>query len=163
MCGFSAFNHTPFITDQNSYDLDRITVIDENGKVMKEYREDIDMDVAAITYYSKWEKKGDGYIRNVDYYMPKDYTPEELKVIVEQEKQFDPSLKTTETKNFLTDEELENNKSFLKAVIVEKDAKTVTIRETELENEATTTMAIGMFFLLSYGIKKTSKTRKKVK
>ena len=164
LCGFASFHHTPFITDVNSYSLDLITNIDENGKITKEYRKDIDMDDATIEYYSKWKETENGYERNIDYYMPEDYTVEEIQEIVKNNEKFTPSLRTTETKSFITDEEKEKNEGYLKAVIIEKDAKEVIIRETELQNEATTTMAIGMFFLLSYGLNRIgSKKRKRIK
>lgn len=161
--GFSLVNHTPFVTDSTAKTLDCITSIDENGKVTEEYSEKADMNTATIEYYSKWVKNGDYYTRNVGYYMPSDYSIEEIKEILKEKKNITPSVTTTERTSFLTEEELKNNTDFIKAVIIEKDKKEVTIKESKVENALDTTSSLIAFLLLCYGINGQTKVRKRKK
>lgn len=160
--GFSFVGHTPFSKDCYSKTLDQVTTINPNGKVTYEYKNTNGEDTVVVEYYSKWKKTDECYERSIDYYMPEEYTIESLKEIVEENKEIVPSVHTVEKRNYLTNEELENNESYMKATIIETNKKSVITMESDFDNAVTTSAAIAIFLLSCYGINKGySRKRKK--
>lgn len=161
--GFSACGHMPFVKDYHETTTDMITNIYSNGNIYTEACEDIEIETGVIQKYSKWRKTKEGYIRDVDYYMPKDYSLLNIMDIVNSNKKFKESVHTTEKKNYLSKEELENDKETIKATLINKDTNIIEEYETDLDNEITTTLAIGTFLTLCYGIdlNKKRKVRKR--
>ena len=150
--GFSICGHIPFIPDYHETTTDLITNIYSNGEINSKPYKGAEVENGVVQRYSKWKKTENGYARDVDYYMPKDYSLLNIMDIVEGNKKFKTSLHTTETAKYISKQQLENDKEIIKATLINQDAKTIKEYESEIENEITTTLAIGTFLALCYGI-----------
>lgn len=108
----------------------------------------------VVQGYSKWVKKGDSYYREVSVYNGFD-NDEILDMIVSQEDVNlrdllgAPDIVAYEKNNYVSEEELLNNKDFVKATIFKEDAWQVIEKET-MADELVEDLA--SFFILSFGL-----------
>lgn len=123
---FCYINCTPFMLDKYERHIKRKKELDKYGNIRYEDQlEKFDDDINRITYFGKWEPNIDGtYSRIVEMYKLKKLNDEEIINIINSEnislkdvfKTHIPDSKITETKNNLTEEEI-NKGSFLQATI----------------------------------------------
>lgn len=127
---FSVFGLTPFYRDDKKQKLQMMKEFDSLGNIRYEQQyEEYENSKNVISHYSKWNFVEDNlYSRDIEIYSMNDISEEQiLKLINEnnicslQEVLGEPISKKTETKNNLSEEELQDG-PFLQAMIYSKIA-----------------------------------------
>lgn len=169
---FTLTHNTPFYLDEWKVYPNIMTEFDNFGNIRTKSQKDhfkddngkkLDNSDSMLYYYSKWEKNDDGfYSRSIQTYSIKKKTYEDIVKLFEEEKSFEkenlslmdflgyPTSNIMETRNNLTNEELQEE-SFMEAFIYNKDKNNyVTYRETIYENRSDSMLyvLITMFFEL---------------
>lgn len=123
--GFAAFGLTPFYRDKCKQKLQMMKELDSFGNIRYEQQYDeYENSKNTISYYGKWKLfENNLYSRDIEVYSIEDITEETIMKLINEnsicslkEVFGEPILKKTETKNNLSDEELQGE-SFLQAVI----------------------------------------------
>lgn len=140
---FSVLGLTPFYRDEKKRNLQMKKELDSFGNIRYEQQyEEYEDSKNVISHYSKWNFVEDNlYSRDIEIYSMNDITEEQiLKLINEnnicslQEVLGEPISKKTETKNNLSEEELQGG-SFLQAMIYSKiDDDFIMVKESLADN-----------------------------
>ncbi len=141
--GFAAFGGTPFYRDEHKQKLEMMKELDSFGNIRYEQQYDVyENSQSTISHYGKWKLFEDNlYSRDIEVYSIEDITEETIiKLINEnntsslQEVLGEPISRKTETKNNLSEEELQSE-SFLQAVMFFKfDDDFIMVQESSIEN-----------------------------
>jgi len=125
--GFAAFGGTHFLKDKHKQKLEMIKELDSLGNIRYEqqYEEHANLS-SEISYYSKWNFVEDNlYSRDIEIYSLSDITEEQILKLINgdvrslREILGEPISKKKETRNNLTEEELQSD-PFLQAMIYSK-------------------------------------------
>lgn len=151
----SLFGFTPFhlVSEEKCYDA--MEEIGNNNFSKTTLMENVEGFNNIVQSYSEWILKDDYYYRKVVTYDNFDSAEILNKIVLQEEidlsDYFDNGITTYEKNEYLSDEEIMNNKEFVKATIFSKDAY-CTIEEESLFNEVTEDMATVFIFSLGIGI-----------
>ena len=139
---FAAFGGTPFYRDDHKQKLEMKKELDSLGNIRyeqqyKEYKNS----KSVISYYSKWNFVEDNlYSRDIETYGIGDITEEQILKLINEDVESlrevlgEPISKKKETKNNLTEEELQNE-PFLQAMIYSKiDDDFIMLKESSGDN-----------------------------
>lgn len=147
---FAAMGGTPFILDDQKKYLETKKEMDSLGNIRYEQQyEEFNSTAATISYVSKWEKASDGfYSRDVKTYNINEITEDIITKVINDvdilslDEMFGKPKSSVETKNNLTDEELET-KPHLQAVMYSKsDDDFIVVKESILANVSITVLWI---------------------
>jgi len=156
---FSALGGTPFYRDKHKQKLEIMKEIDSLGNIRYEQQYgEYENNTSVISYYSKWNYVGNNlYSRDIDTYELSDMTEEQiLKLINNNDESLreilsEPISKKKETKNNLSEEELQSD-SFLQAVIYSKnDDDFIMVKESSGDNIAFTILWLVVTALAELG------------
>ena len=150
----SLMGNTPFIRDNEKQKLEIKKEIDSKGNVRyeKQYSEFEDA-IGSISYIGKWYKEKDGfYLREIKTYLTNEVSEDIITKIINNleinslDNVFgSPKSKKIETKNNLTDEEIES-KPYLQAVVYSKvDDDFIIVKQSISNNIAET----ALYFLVN--------------
>ena len=122
--GFAALGVTPFYRDKHKQKLEMMKELDSLGNIRYEQQyEEYANSSSVISYYSKWNFVEDNlYSRDIETYALGDITEEQILKLINDDVQSlreilgEPISKKKETKNNLTEEELQSD-PFLQAMI----------------------------------------------
>lgn len=140
--GFAALGGTPFYRDKHKQKLEMMKELDSLGNIRYEqqYKEYANSS-SVISYYSKWNFVEDNlYSRDIETYALGDITEEQILKLINDDVQSlreilgEPISKKKETKNNLTEEELQSD-PFLQAMIYSKfDDDFIMVKESSSDN-----------------------------
>ena len=145
------FKINPFILDERKIYLEIMKEIDSFGNIRYEEQYDSFDSVGKISYFGKWhQEENNFYSREIKTYVPKNIEEDKLNKIINnkditslEEILGKPEVKK-ETKNNLTEEEI-NSEPFLQAVIYGTvDDDYIIVKETSVDN----TPEIILYFLV---------------
>lgn len=140
--GFAAFGGTPFYRDKHKQKLEMMKELDSLGNIRYEQQyEEYQNSKSVISYYSKWNFAEDNlYSRDIETYALGDITEEQILKLINddvvslREILGEPISKKKETKNNLTEEELQSE-PFLQAMIYSKfDDDFIIVKESSIDN-----------------------------
>lgn len=146
--GFSLLRVTPFYRDKHKQKLEMMKELDSLGNIRYEQQyEEYENSKSVISYYSKWNFVEDNlYSRDIETYAIGDITEEQILKLMNDDVESlheilgEPISKKKETKNNLTEEELQSD-PFLQAMIYSKfDDDFIMVKESLSDN-------IGLTFL----------------
>ena len=144
--GFAALGGTPFYRDKHKQKLEMMKELDSLGNIRYEQQyEEYANSSSVISYYSKWNFVEDNlYSRDTETYALGDITEEQILKLINDDVQSlreilgEPISKKKETKNNLTEEELQSD-PFLQAMIYSKfDDDFIMVKESLGDNIAIT-------------------------
>lgn len=144
--GFAALGGTPFYRDKHKQKLEMMKELDSLGNIRYEQQyEEYANSSSVISYYSKWNFVEDNlYSRDIETYALGDITEEQILKLINDDVQSlreilgEPISKKKETKNNLTEEELQSD-PFLQAMIYSKfDDDFIMVKESSSDNIAIT-------------------------
>lgn len=140
---FAALKITPFIRDNRQMELEIKKEIDSNNRIkIEEKYEEFDDTTATLTYVSNWKKEDDNYYKRVIKTYRINIEDEELITKLVNDKNVTtiedvlgkPISTKYESKNNLTEEEI-NEEPYLNAIIYSKDSeKYLTVKESAYNN-----------------------------
>lgn len=140
--GFAALGGTPFYRDKHKQKLEMMKELDSLGNIRYEQQyEEYANSSSVISYYSKWNFVEDNlYSRDIETYALGDITEEQILKLINDDVQSlreilgEPISKKKETKNNLTEEELQSD-PFLQAMIYSKfDDDFIMVKESSSDN-----------------------------
>lgn len=140
--GFAALGGTPFYRDKHKQKLEMMKELDSLGNIRYEQQyEEYANSSSVISYYSKWNFVEDNlYSRDIETYALGDITEEQILKLINDDVQSlreilgEPISKKKETKNNLTEEELQSD-PFLQAMIYSKfDDDFIIVKESSSDN-----------------------------
>ena len=140
--GFSLIGGTPFYRDEHKQKLEMMKEIDSLGNIRCEQQyEEYENSESVISYYSKWNFVEDNlYSRDIETYTIGDITDEQILKLINDDVESlceilgEPISKKKETKNNLSEEELQCD-SFLQAIIYsEFDDDFIMVKESSSDN-----------------------------
>ena len=139
---FSALGGTPFYRDKHKQKLEIMKEIDSLGNIRYEQQYgEYENNTSVISYYSKWNYVGNNlYSRDIDTYELSDMTEEQILKLINDDVESlhevlgEPISKKTETKNNLSEEDLQSE-PFLQAMIYSKfDDDFIMVKESSGDN-----------------------------
>ena len=140
--GFAALGGTPFYRDKHKQKLEMMKELDSLGNIRYEQQyEEYSNSSSVISYYSKWNFVEDNlYSRDIETYALGDITEEQILKLINDDVQSlreilgEPISKKKETRNNLTEEELQSD-PFLQAMIYSKfDDDFIMVKESSSDN-----------------------------
>lgn len=144
--GFAALGGTPFYRDEHKQKLEMMKEIDNLGNIRYEQQyEEYGNSNSVISYYSKWNFVEDNlYSRDIETYALGDISEEKILKLINEDVESlrdvlgEPISKKKETKNNLTEEEIQSN-PLLQAMIYSKfDNDFIMVKESSSDNIALT-------------------------
>lgn len=154
--GFAAFGETPFYRDEHKQKLEMMKELDSLGNVRYEQQyEEYKNSKSVIYYYSKWNFVGDNlYSRDIETYAIGDITEEKIIKLINEDvvtlREFlgEPISKKKETKNNLSEEELQSA-PFLQAMIYSNfDDDFIAVKESLIDDVGDTLIWAVLTFLI---------------
>jgi len=140
--GFAAFGGTPFYRDKHKQKLEMMKELDSLGNIRYEQQyEEYENSKSVISYFSKWNFVEDNlYSRDIETYAIGDLTEEQILKLINDDVESlhevlgEPISKKTETKNNLSEEDLQSE-PFLQAMIYSKfDDDFIMVKESSGDN-----------------------------
>lgn len=140
--GFAALDGTPFYRDKHKQKLEMMKELDSLGNIRYEQQyEEYANSSSVISYYSKWNFVEDNlYSRDLETYALGDITEEQILKLINDDVQSlreilgEPISKKKETKNNISEEELQSD-PFLQAMIYSKfDDDFIMVKESLSDN-----------------------------
>ena len=144
--GFSLLGGTPFYRDEHKQKLEMMKELDSLGNIRYEQQyEEYKNSKSVISYYSKWNFVEDNlYSRDIETYALGDITEEQILKLINDDVQSlreilgEPISKKKETRNNLSEEELQSD-PFLQAMIYSKfDDDFIMVKESSSDNIGST-------------------------
>lgn len=140
--GFAALGGTPFYRDKHKQKLEMMKELDSLGNIRYEQQyEKYANSSSVISYYSKWNFVEDNlYSRDIETYALGEITEEQILKLINDDVQSlreilgEPISKKKETRNNLSEEELQSD-PFLQAMIYSKfDDDFIMVKESSSDN-----------------------------